>query len=160
MDFQKIERKTPCANMLTTPPHGLYNTSQNNPKPHNGDPDSPPELTILNNQLSYLTMPLTKISDRHKTAEEEKTNKDRHLLIYLIQRESEIKHEQKQANFKVANALKHLICKSGEPKTNSNNMTQVRKSSINKNHNYTINLKCVKVNDVMRDVIECKLQVL
>ena len=85
---------------------------------------------------------------------------DRQLLIILIQRESQIKRETTQADSKVANVLKHLTCKSGKPKIDTKKMTQIRKLNVKKNCEYTVNSKSVKVNDVMKDVIECKLKVL
>ena len=85
---------------------------------------------------------------------------DRHLLIILIQREDQIRRETKQADSKVTNTLKHFICKSGKQKVDSKNMTLMKKSNVNNNREYTVNHKSVKVNDVMKDVIDCKLEFL
>ena len=97
---------------------------------------------------------------KKKTSLEEKKINDRQLLVILIQRELQIKSETKPADSIVANFLKKLICKSDETKNSSENMTQIRKSNISKNCEYTVNCKSVKVSDIMKDVIECKLQVL
>ena len=156
MKLLDITTKIPPAKPVNPLPLVFFNTSQYKPIKHHGDFDSDPEVMILNNQISrVLKMPFSK-----KTSEEEKKLSDRQLLVILIQHESQIKSKTKQADSMVANALKKLICKSDKQKNSSENMTQLRKSSISKNCEYTVNCKYVKVNDIMKDVIGCKLQVL
>ena len=149
MDFLNIETKKPPAKPTKAPPLVFTNTSY-------GDCDSDPELIILINQISGVS----KMPFKKKTSLEEKKINDRQLLVILIQRELQIKSETKPADSIVANFLKKLICKSDETKNSSENMTQIRKSNISKNCEYTVNCKSVKVSDIMKDVIECKLQVL
>ena len=160
MDLLNIRTKTPVAKLVKPLPLVFHNASHYKPIMNSGDCESDPELIILNNQISRSKMPFNKNTNGQETSEEVKKIHDRQLLAILIQREIQILSETKQADSKVANVLKKLICKSDEPKNSSKSMTQLKKTSINKNTNYIVNCKSVKVNDIMKEVIECKLQVL
>lgn len=162
MELPGINEKTSHVKLLNATPLGFKNTSQYKLKPHNDDYNSNPELMILDSQiLRHLKIPFNKNCEREKTAELKKHD-DRELIRILIKRESQIKHEPetKESNCKVANVLKCLICKCGEKKLNSKNKKQIKKLNCQKSCQYTVNRKSVKVNDIMMDVIDCKLQVL